>query len=187
MYAFRFATTEAQDDGLIAKMNMGKNHSRYSLVFWNCADFSSAILNFYFPRKFRRSPLPDAGITTPLQVTYKLVRYARKHPETQLSVLAIPQVPGYRGPSRPNNSIAQSLIARGYLIPLAVFCPACAGGMLVDWLVWGRYPLPIGHPQTLTPTDMTPLTSPAPAVLTQCTQTATGCQGLLLPEFAPAF
>ena len=171
MYAFRFATTEEQDDALIAKMNSGANHSRYSLVFWNCADFSSAVLNFYFPRAFRRRPFPDAGITTPRQVTYELVRYARQHPETQLSVLAIPQVPGCRGRSAPNRSIAQSLIIRGYFIPLAVFCPACAGGLLVDWLVWGRYSLHIDHPQTLTPTNMSPLTSPAGTVLSQSAQT----------------
>ena len=160
MYAFRFATTEEQDDRLIAKLNSGPNHSRYSLVFWNCADFSSAILNFYFPRTFRRRPFPDAGITTPMQVTSELVRYARRHPETQLTVLAIPQVPGFRGHSRPNRSIAQSLVVRGYIVPLAILCPACAGGLLVDWLAWGRSPLHLDHPQTLTPTEMAPLTSP---------------------------
>lgn len=167
MYAFRFATSEEQDDALIAKMNGGANRSRYSLVFWNCADFSSAILNFYFPRTFRRRPFPDAGITTPMQVTYELVRYARQHPETQLSVLAIPQVSGSRGRSRPNKSIVQSLIVRGYFIPLAFVCPACAGGLFVDWLVWGRYSLHIGHPQTLAPSDMTPLTTPAGTVFSQ--------------------
>jgi hypothetical protein len=172
MYAFRFATTEEQDDALIAKMNSGANHSRYSLFFRNCADFSRAILNFYFPRTFRRRPFPDGGITTPRQVTYELVRYARKHPETQLSVLGIPQVPGYRGHSRPNKSIAQSLIARGYLIPVAVVCPACAGGVLVDWLAWGRYPLHIENPQTLTPTDMALLTSPAGTAFTQSLQSS---------------
>jgi len=172
MYAFRFATTEEQDDALIAKMNSGANHSHYSLLFWNCANFSSAILNFYFPRTFRRRPFPDAGITTPMQVTYELVRYARRHPEIQLTVLAIPQVPGCRGPSRPNKSIAQSLVVRGYLIPLAVFCPACAGGVLVDWLAWGRYSLHTEHPQTLAPTEMTPLTSPAGTVFSQSSQSS---------------
>jgi hypothetical protein len=177
MYAFRFATTEEQDDALIAKMNNGANHSRYSLVFWNCADFSSTILNFYFPHTFRRRLFPDAGITTPMQVTYELARYARKHPETQLSVLAISQVPGFRSPSRPNKSIAQSLVVRGYFIPLAVFCPACAGGVLVDWLAWGRYPLHIEHPQTLTPTDMTPLTSRDGTVFAEGSQSS-----IRLPE-----
>ncbi len=159
MYAFRFATTEEQDNSLIAKMNSGANHSHYSLLFWNCADFSSAILNFYFPHTFRRSPIPDAGITTPMQVTNELVRYARRHPEIDLSVLAIPQVPGYRGHSRPNKGIVQSLVVRGYFIPLAVMCPACAGAVLADWLAWGRYPLRLEPALTLAPVDMTPLTS----------------------------
>ena len=65
IYAFRFATAEGQDDALIARMNAGANRSRFNLLYSNCADFNSGILNFYFPRTFRRSILPDAGITTP--------------------------------------------------------------------------------------------------------------------------
>jgi hypothetical protein len=172
MYALRFTTTEEQDDALIAKMNSGPNHSHYSLLFWNCADFSSSILNFYFPRTFGRKPFPDAGITTPMQVTNELIHYARQHPETQLLVLAVPQVPGYRGSSRPNKSIAQSLVVRGYLLPLAVICPACAGGVLVDWLVWGRSTLHLEHLQILTPIDMTPLTSTVGRVLLSCVSVA---------------
>ena len=123
IYAFRFATTEGQDDAFIAQMNAGVNRSRFNLHYSNCADFTGSILNFYFPRTFRRSILPDAGMTTPMQITYKLVRYARKHPETQLTVLEIPQVPGYRRRSRANKSIAESLITTGYVIPLAFINP----------------------------------------------------------------
>jgi hypothetical protein len=89
-----------------------------------------------------------------------------------LSVLAISQVPGCRGRSRPNKSIAQSLIVRGDLIPIAVVCPACACGVLVDWLAWGRYLLHIEHPQTLTPADMAPLTSPAGTVFSHSLQSS---------------
>ena len=95
IYAFRFATTEEQDDALIAQMNAGSNRSRFNLLTRNCADFNSGILNFYFPRTFHRTILPDAGITTPRQVTYQLLRYARKHPETQLRCSDSP-VPGNR-------------------------------------------------------------------------------------------
>jgi hypothetical protein len=35
-------------------------------------------------------------MTTPKQITSKLVGYAKKHPETELTVLEIPQIPGYR-------------------------------------------------------------------------------------------
>lgn len=145
LYAFRFATTEAQDDALIAQMNAGANRSRFNLVSRNCADFTGGILNFYFPGTFRRSILPDFGITTPRQITYRLVRYARKHPETQLTAFDIPQVPGYRRRSRRNQSIAESLLTRGYILPFAFISPYIVGGVLVDYLVWGRYPLNLKH------------------------------------------
>jgi hypothetical protein len=161
IYAFRFATAEGQDDALIAQMNAGANRSRFNLLYSNCADFNSGILNFYFPRTFRRSILPDAGITTPRQVTYKLLRYARKHPETQLAAFEIPQVPGYRRRSRSNKSIAESLITSGYVVPVALISPYIAGGVFVDYLIWGRYPLALKHPQILTPDNMAPLTFPA--------------------------
>ncbi len=167
MRAFQFATTPEQDDALIARMNGGENHSRYSLVFWNCADFSSAILNLYFPRTFRRRIFPDAGITTPMQVTYQLVRYARHHPETQLTVFEIPQVPGYRGRSRANRSIAQSLVASGYVVPLAFLSPFIAAGVIADSLLWGRYPLHLKPPRVLTPAEMGLLTLPVAADLAQ--------------------
>jgi hypothetical protein len=161
IYAFRFATTEAQDDALIARMNAEANHSRFNLLYRNCADFTGGILNFYFPDTFRRSILPDAGITTPRQITYKLVQYARKHPEAQLAAFEIPQVPGYRRRSRRNQSIAESLITRGYVLPLAFISPYIVGGVLVDYLVWGRYPLTLKRLQTLTPENMGSLTFPA--------------------------
>ena len=160
IYAFRFATTEAQDDALIARMNAGANRSRFNLLYSNCADFTRGILNFYFPGTFRRSALPDAGVTTPRQVTYKLVRYARKHPETQLTAFDIPQVPGYRRHSRRNQSIAESFLTRGYAFPFALISPYIVGGVLVDYLVWGRYPLTLKHLQILTPQNMDPLTTP---------------------------
>jgi hypothetical protein len=161
IYAFMFSTTEAQDDALIAQMNDGPNRSRFNLFYRNCADFTAGILSFYFPGTFRRSITPDAGITTPRQVTYKLGRYARKHPETQLNTFEIPQIPGYRRGSRRNQSIAQSLLTRGYAYPLAFISPYIVGGVLVDYLAWGRYPLDLKHRQILTPQNLDPLISPA--------------------------
>jgi hypothetical protein len=161
IYAFRFATTEAQDDALIAQINAGENRSKFNLLYGNCADFNSGILNFYFPRTFKRSILPDAGITTPRQVTYKLLRYARKHPETQLATFDIHQVPGNRHRSRSNKSIAMSLITSGYVVPFYFISPYLAGAVVADYLIWGRYPLGLKHPPVLTPADMTPLTSSA--------------------------
>jgi hypothetical protein len=158
IYAFRFPTTEEQDDALIARMNAGENRTRFNLLTRNCADFNSGILNFYFPRTFHRTALPDGGITTPRQVTYQLLRYARKHPETQVTAFDIQQVPGNRHRSRANKSIAQSLITSGYVVPFYFISPYLAGAVVVDYLIWGRYPLGLKHPPVLTPGNMDPLT-----------------------------
>jgi hypothetical protein len=159
IYAFRFDTTEDQDDSFIARMNSAENRSRFQLLFSNCADFARVILNEYFPRTFDRSIFPDAGMTTPKQITYKLVRYARQHPETQLSVIGIDQVPGYRRLSRHNKSISESLITTAYAVPIAMLNPYLAGGLFVDYMVRGRYHLIPKSSETLSSDNLASLTT----------------------------
>jgi hypothetical protein len=159
IYAFRFSTTAEQDDALIARMNAGPNRSHFNLLFNNCADLSRMVLNSYFPRTFSRSIFPDAGVTTPKQIAYKLVRYARKHPETQVTVFEIRQVPGYRRQSHSNKSIAESLTTTGYAIPIVLLNPYLAGGLFVDFLVRGRFhPIP-RNPPVLRPDNLFALTA----------------------------
>jgi hypothetical protein len=161
IYAFRFETTPEQDDALIARMNAGPNRSHFELFFNNCADFARVILNTYFPRTFRRSVFPDAVMTTPKQITWKLARYAQKHPETQLEVFEIPQVPGYRRLSRSNKSIVESL-STSYVVPIALLNPYIAGGFFADYLARGRFhPLIPKHPENLGPDNLSALTAPA--------------------------
>ena len=159
IYAFRFETTPEQDDALIAHMNGAANRSHFNIVFRNCSDFSSGVLDLYFPGVFRRRLLPDGGITTPRQVAYELVRYAQKHPELRLTVAEIPQVPGYRRPSRKNESVADSLLLDGYVGPIALLNPFVAGAMVVDSLLWGRYPLPLAQASVLAPGSVALLTT----------------------------
>ncbi len=121
------------------------------------------MLNFYFPGTFGRNVFPDAGMTTPKQLAYKLERYARKHPETQLTIFEIPQIPGYRRQSRSNKSIAESLSTTGYAIPIALMNPYLAGGLFVDYLARGRHHLIPKHPQMLTPENLFALTAPGRA------------------------
>jgi hypothetical protein len=45
------------------------------------------------PIRLRRCIFPDAGMTTPKQIAWKLERYARKHPESELTVFEIPRCP----------------------------------------------------------------------------------------------
>jgi hypothetical protein len=145
IYAFRFSTTEQQDDALIAKLNSEPNRTQFSLVRNNCADFAARILTFYFPGVFYRRLLPDARITTPRQNAWELVNFKKQHPEIQLSIMEIPQVPGCRRSSRRTNSIAGALLVSGDLAPVAFFCPPLAAVVCVDYLVWGRYPIHLKH------------------------------------------
>jgi hypothetical protein len=149
IFAFRFDTTEDQDEDLIAMLNDSTNHTRFNLLYNNCADFARGLMNFYFPKTFKRTIFPDLGMTTPRQITSRLVRYARRHPGIGLRVFEIPQVPGYRRMSRANKSIAASLITTGYAIPIAMLNPYLAGGIFLDYLVRGRFPRIHEHPTVL--------------------------------------
>lgn len=164
IYAFRFNTTEAQDDALIEKLNSHSNQSHFDLLYSNCADFARDVMNTYFPRTFRRTFFPDAGITTPRQITFKLVRYAKKHPELELSVFEIPQVPGYRHLSHVNKSISASLVTTGYAVPLTILNPYVAGAIFMDYLVRGRYPLVPKRVDVLDPGDLSELSTAQPQV-----------------------
>lgn len=163
IYAFQFETTAAQDDSLMAMLNDRANRSHFDLIYSNCADFARGAMNQYFPHTFRRTIFPDAGMTTPRQIAYKLVKYSRKHPETNLQVFEIPQVLGYRRMSRPNKSVAASLVTTVYAVPLTIVNPYLAGAIFVDYLVRGRYPLIPKHPQVLGPEQMSALTECDPS------------------------
>jgi hypothetical protein len=158
LYAFRFDTTPAQDEAIIERMNDRKNRSHFQLLFNNCSDFSRGILNQYFPRTFERSIFPDAGMTTPKQIAFKLERYAKKHPDTHLEIYEIPQVPGYRRLSRSNKDISESLITTAYAVPIAIANPYLAGGLFVDYVIRGRYHLIPKNPGKLTPETLATLT-----------------------------
>jgi hypothetical protein len=161
IYVFRFETTEAQDNALIDKLNAGPNRTRFNLLFNNCADFARVMLNEYFPRTFRRSIFPDAGMTTPKQITYKLVRFGRKNPGTALTVFEIPQIPGYRHRSHSAKGIDESFVTTIYAIPIALMNPYIAGGLFVDYLIRGRYHLIPRNPTVLGPDNLAALTAPS--------------------------
>lgn len=170
IYAFRFETTEAQDDAFIAKMNSEVNRSHFNIVFRNCANFSSAVLGFYFPHTFRRHVLPDLGITSPRQVAYELERYARKHPEIQLAVMEIPLVRGLHRTSRVGSSAAETIVVTGYVIPIAILNPYAAAVIVADGLLWGRYPLPLKNAMVLGPMTVSSLAESAAGLSTETAQ-----------------
>lgn len=160
IYAFRFDTTPEQDDALIAQLNDDRNRSHFHMLFSNCADFARVLLNIYFPHTFHRSIFPDAGVTTPKQLAYKLDHYAKKHPELHLTVLEIPQIPGYRWHSHSTKDIAESFSTTEYAVPLTLLNPYLAGGIFVDYFVRGRYHLVPKHPAVVDPDNLAALTGP---------------------------
>ena len=161
IYAFSFETTAEQDDALIARMNASKNRTHFDFLYNNCSDFARLVLNMYFPRTFHREIFSDAGITTPKAIAHQLVKYARKHPELELSVFEIPQVPGYRRQSRANKSVTESLATTGYVVPIALASPYVAGGLFVDYLVRGKHHVIPRNPKRLSPDSLTAMTIPA--------------------------
>ncbi|HEY9127522.1 MAG TPA: hypothetical protein VIM62_10370 [Acidobacteriaceae bacterium] len=164
-FAFRFDTTREQDLALIADLNERPNASHFNILFNNCADFDRFVLKHYFPTQFGRTIFPDAGITTPKHITYSLVKYAKKHPETELTVLEIPQVPGYRHESHAIQGVTESVIKNGYVIPIVVLNPYVAGGLFADYLLRGRYHLTPKNPETVDALHLEALTGPSsPAV-----------------------
>jgi hypothetical protein len=183
IYAFRFNTTEKQDDALIEKLNAGPNRTKFDLLFNNCADFARVVLNGYYPRTFRRSIFPDAWMTTPKQITYKLVRYSRKHPEMQLAVFEIPQIPGYRWRSHSAKGIDESFVTTIYAIPIALMNPYLAGGLFVDYLIRGRYHLIPKDPAVLGPENLSALTAPSS---TQENSSIAGKQARVAGDSGPA-
>jgi hypothetical protein len=97
-------------------------------------------------------------MTTPKQITYKLVRYAKKHPDIHFEVYEIPQIPGYRRLSRTNKSISESLVTTVYAVPIALVNPYVAGGLFADYVMHGRYHLIPKNPEKLAPDDLAVLT-----------------------------
>jgi hypothetical protein len=158
IYAFSFDTTDAQDEAFIASMNDGPNRSHFDLLYNNCSDFARVALNSYFPRTFRRSLFPDAGMTTPKQLAWKLECYTRKHPDVHLAIYEIPQVPGYRHHSHSNKSVAESLATTIYAVPIALVNPYLAVALFLDYLVRGHHRLIPGQPEILDPAHLSRLT-----------------------------
>lgn len=164
IHVFRFATTQDQDDAVIERLNSHANRSRFNLVYNNCADFARMVLDIYFPQTFPRAFFPDAGMSTPTQIAYKLTRYSREHPDIHLAIFEIPQVPGYRRMSRRNKSVSASLMTPKYAVPIFVMNPWVFGVLFVDYVTRGRFPPLPEHALVLSPDELATLQFPTGGV-----------------------
>jgi hypothetical protein len=137
LYGFRFATRPEQDDQLIRWLNSSPNSETYALLKRNCADFVKQIVNFYYPKAVHRSIISDLGVMTPKQAAKSLVHTGKRHPEMQLSIFIIPQVPGLKR-SKPVHGVIESLVlAKKYVTPVLLFHPFVVGAVeAAYWAGW---------------------------------------------------
>lgn len=145
IYGFQIATTEEQDDQLIALLNQHSNKRLRRnfpafMISHNCADFARGILNFYYPHSVHRNFVADLGITTPKQVARSLVKYAHRHSDLEFTSFVIPQIPGSRHHSQRIDSVTEAVVtSKKYVVPLAFLHPFIAGGAVVFYLGEGRF------------------------------------------------
>jgi len=145
LIAFSVATTLAQDDLLIARLNSHRNDRQFNLMFRNCADFVQGILNFHHPGAIRSSLTADLGFTTPKQLAKALVTYGHRRPDARVSGFVVAQIPGSRRQSRPARGVLESVVkTKKYVIPLAVLQPTVPAGLAVAYLLGGRF-RPLSH------------------------------------------
>lgn len=147
IYSFEVTTTDEQDDRLIVEYNDRANRSHFNLFTNNCADFSRGVLNFFYPNAVGRNVIADIAITTPKQIAKRLVAYARRHDELQLSNIVIPQVPGTFSRSHAPRGVIESLLkTKKYVVPIAVLHPYFLAGIAVTYLSIGRFEFPKDAP-----------------------------------------
>jgi hypothetical protein len=153
IYVFEVDTTAQRDDAFIAAFNDRKNVSHFNLFFNNCADFSRKVLNFYYPHAVHRNLIADTGMTTPKQDARSLTQYARRHEQIDFRKYVLPQVSGSVRRSKHIDGVVESFLKKKYVVPVAIFNPAVAGGLAAAYLLRGRY-TPGQNAETLAATDL---------------------------------
>jgi hypothetical protein len=97
------------------------------------------VLDLYYPRSVRRSFTADLGMTTPKQLAKDLVHYADRHEQLNLQIFVLPQVEGSIPRSTKVNGVAEAILRRKYVIPIAFLQPYCAAGLAVTYFTGGRF------------------------------------------------
>ena len=151
LWGYQIDTSRAQDEALVAMLNARANHHVYSITSRNCADFAAEIVNFYYPNSVHRNHVADMGIMSPKQVARCVYQYGEQHPEADLKVIAVPQVPGALRRSRPARGGAEGFLkTKRYLLTLCVLQPEVVVGLLAAYLEGDRWKIS-REAQILTP------------------------------------
>jgi len=134
LFLYMIDTTPEQDSDLLALLNTSPDKRRYSLFRANCADFAADILNSLLPGTFHRNNIADFQMMSPKQLAKLMQAYGLAHPEANLSVYEVPQVPGTLRRSRPVRGAAETLLkTKRYLATLLVIQPEVVLG---SWIIY---------------------------------------------------
>jgi hypothetical protein len=149
LWGYQIATTRAQDERLVAALNAASNRHRYGAYHANCANFVADWVNFDFPGLVHRNRWADLGFLLPKQVARSVFLYGKMHPEAQLRIVEIPQVPGSIRRSHAVRGGAETfLTTKRYVFPLAILQPEIAASLFVLYLDHGGWK--IARPPDLT-------------------------------------
>jgi hypothetical protein len=142
MWGYQLATTREQDEELVAALNANPNVHHYALSKYNCANFAATLVNFYYPGLVKANKVADFGWMTPKQVARSVFSYGRSHPEAQLKVFEVPQVPGTQVRSRPAWGGSEFMIkTKRYLAAMLVLQPELELAIAVMYMDRGRWKL----------------------------------------------
>jgi hypothetical protein len=170
VWAYRIETTSEQDQRLVDTMNDRPNVRAYILRTNNCADFAANMVNILYPGLVQRDKVADFGLMTPKQVARSIEAYGKAHPESNLTVMEIPQVPGTLGRSRPIQGVSETAFkTKRYLVTLSILQPEVIVGCGIVYLKHGRWKIGQGA------TEVSPdawLQPPVPSWIPPRTETA---------------
>ena len=138
LFVYTLDTTPKQEAAITAYLNSEPNRRRYTLGRNNCADFAANILSIVVPDEkpsaLRRNVLADFDMTTPKNLARDLDGYGHAHPEANVTVYEIPQLPGTLRRSRPLRGSAETFVkTKRYLFTLLVLQPEL---LLTDWILY---------------------------------------------------
>jgi hypothetical protein len=140
MYIFLVETTEQQDLDIIAKYNAAPNENHFNGATRNCADFTKAVVDEYFPHSAHRDWLNDFGMTSPKAVARSFSHYAVSHPEMEFRVLHFSQLPGTIKRSTEAHSGTEQLYhSKKLLVPMIIFADHELAVVTASYLLTGRF------------------------------------------------
>jgi hypothetical protein len=145
VWGYRIETTVEQDQRLIDILNDRPNVRSYRLRTANCADFAANMINILYPGLVQRNKVYDFGLMTPKQVARSVAAYGKSHPEANLTIMEIPQIPGTLERSHPILGVAETgLKSKRYLLSLSVIQPEVIIGCGIAYLNHGSWKVGVG-------------------------------------------